>query len=44
LKGNDGNWIRYDVEGAFENIYEDLAIEVMNHLFEGEQFWRINSK
>lgn len=39
LKENDGQWFRYDVE--FENIYEDVANEVLNHLYEAEEYWKI---
>ncbi|WP_052345860.1 DUF4304 domain-containing protein [Paucisalibacillus sp. EB02] len=42
LKDNDGQWFRYDVEGESENIYEDIAKEVLSHLYEAEEYWENN--
>lgn len=39
LNKNDGQWFRYDVENESENIYEDVAKEVLNHLFEAGEYW-----
>ncbi|WP_096271169.1 DUF4304 domain-containing protein [Paucisalibacillus globulus] len=37
LKQNDGQWFRYDVD--VENIYEHVAKDVLNHLYEAEEYW-----
>jgi hypothetical protein len=37
LKQNDGQWFRYDVDA--ENIYENVAKDVLNHLYEAEEYW-----
>jgi len=42
LKENDGQWFRYDAENESEDIYENVAIEVMKHLYEAEEYWKNN--
>lgn len=39
LKENDGQWFRYDAEVESENIYKEIAKEVLNHLYEAEEYW-----
>lgn len=39
LKESGGQWFRYDVGVESENIYEDLAKEVLDHLYEAEDYW-----
>jgi hypothetical protein len=42
LKDNDGQWFRYDVENESEDIYENVANEVLKHLQEAEEYWKNN--
>lgn len=42
LKENDGQWFRYDVEYESEDIYENVANEVLKHLYEAEEYWKNN--
>ena len=42
LKRNDGSWFRYDSEVESENIYENVATEMLDHLYEAEEYWRNN--
>lgn len=37
LNQQDGQWFRYDIPA--ENIYEQVALQVLNHLHEAEQYW-----
>ena len=39
LKKNDGPWFRYDVEIESGDIYEIVANEVLQHLYEAEEYW-----
>lgn len=40
LKESDGQWFRYDTEGAAEDIYEQIAKEVLEHFSEAEDYWK----
>jgi hypothetical protein len=42
LKGNDGQWFRYDVENISGDIYENVANEVLKHIHEAEEYWKNN--
>lgn len=37
LKKQDGQWFRYDI--ATENVYEQVALQVLNHLHKAEEYW-----
>ncbi|MBT2641594.1 DUF4304 domain-containing protein [Bacillus sp. ISL-41] len=39
LNDKGGQWFRYDIENATENIYENVANEVLYHLYEAEEHW-----
>ncbi|MED4015210.1 DUF4304 domain-containing protein [Sutcliffiella cohnii] len=39
LKETKGQWFRYDVEYESKNIYEEVANEVLEHLYEAEGYW-----
>lgn len=38
LKG--GDWFRYDAPDSDDNIYDDVANEVLNYLSEAEEYWK----
>lgn len=40
LKENDGQWFRYDFEHESEDIYKNVANEVLKHLYEAEEYWK----
>jgi hypothetical protein len=42
LKEKDGQWFRYDVENESDDIYENVANEVLKHLYEAEAYWENN--
>lgn len=44
LNEKNGQWFRYDVEKESENIYEEVAKEVLKHLIEAEEYWESNGK
>jgi hypothetical protein len=39
LNDKGGQWFRYNIENAPESIYENVAIKVLNHLYEAEEHW-----
>lgn len=39
LNEKKGQWFRYDIESDSENIFEDVAKEVLTHLDEAEDYW-----
>ena len=42
LKEKDGQWFRYDTEDKVENIFDNVANEVLKHLYEAEEYWENN--
>lgn len=44
LKNKEGQWFRYDMEGATDSIYEYVASEVLKHLYEADEYWKYNGQ
>ncbi|WP_053363332.1 DUF4304 domain-containing protein [Bacillus sp. FJAT-27251] len=36
---DDGQWFRYDGENVSENRYQSVAAEVLDHLYQAEEYW-----
>ncbi|MBB2483587.1 DUF4304 domain-containing protein [Bacillus sp. APMAM] len=41
LKGNIGEWFRYDVNNVFGDIYEKVANKALTQLNKAEEYWGI---
>ncbi|WP_055740008.1 hypothetical protein [Heyndrickxia shackletonii] len=41
LKGNNGEWFRYDVNNVFGDIYEKVANKALTQLSKAEEYWGI---